>query len=138
MLDIGHQLSVHFLFSVVYCSQYILLQYSSKMVRAIKLIPLWKSWQMHCTTRNSVKKSDGKISVQPHTIVKQICFPKGNVLFLSLFSLSKNWMDNLGWAVRKFYQNECSDKRFSLTQDSFERGFVRQQLNFNLRLINRP
>ena len=39
----------------------------------------------------------GKISVQPHTIVKQICFPNGNVLFLSLFSLSKNWMHNVGW-----------------------------------------
>ena len=23
----------------------------------------------------------GKISAQPHTIVKQICFPNGNVLF---------------------------------------------------------
>ena len=32
----------------------------------------------------------GKISAQPHTIVKQICFPNGNVLFLSLLSLSKN------------------------------------------------
>ena len=32
----------------------------------------------------------GKVSVQSHTIVKQICFPNGNVLFLSLFSLFKN------------------------------------------------
>ena len=32
----------------------------------------------------------GKISAQPHTIVKQICFPSGNILFLSLFALSKN------------------------------------------------
>ena len=32
----------------------------------------------------------GKISAQPYTIVKQICFPDGNVLFLSLFSLSRN------------------------------------------------
>ena len=32
----------------------------------------------------------GKISAQPRTIVKQICFLNGNVLFLSLFSLSKN------------------------------------------------
>ena len=32
----------------------------------------------------------GKISAQAHTIVKQICFPNGNVLFLSLLSLSKN------------------------------------------------
>ena len=31
-----------------------------------------------------------KISAQPHTIVKQIFFPNGNVLFLLLFSLSKN------------------------------------------------
>ena len=38
-----------------------------------------------------------KVSVQPHTIVKQICFPNGNVLFLSLFSLFKNWMHNVVW-----------------------------------------
>ena len=37
----------------------------------------------------------GKISAQPHTIVKQICFPNGNVLFLSLFSLSKNRMHDV-------------------------------------------
>ena len=30
----------------------------------------------------------GKISAQSPTIAKQICFPNGNVLFLSLFSLS--------------------------------------------------
>ena len=41
--------------------------------------------------------SAGKISAQPHTIVKQICFPNGNVLFLSLFSLFKNWMHNVVW-----------------------------------------
>ena len=39
----------------------------------------------------------GKISAQPYTIVKQICFPNGNVLFLSLLSLSKNWMHNEVW-----------------------------------------
>ena len=39
----------------------------------------------------------GKISSQPHAIVKQFCFPNGNVLFLSLFSLSKNWMHNVLW-----------------------------------------
>ena len=39
----------------------------------------------------------GKVSAQPNTIVKQICFPNGNVLFLSLFSLFKNWMHNVGW-----------------------------------------
>ena len=37
-------------------------------------------------TKFGVQK--GKISAQPHTIVKQICFPNGNVLFLSLFSLN--------------------------------------------------
>ena len=36
-----------------------------------------------------LKKCDGKISAQHHTIVKQICFPNGSALFLSLFSLSK-------------------------------------------------
>ena len=39
----------------------------------------------------------GKISAQLHTIVKQICSPTGKILFLSLFSLSKNWMHNLVW-----------------------------------------
>ena len=39
----------------------------------------------------------GKISTQHHTIVKKICFPNGNVLFLSLFSLSKSWMHNVVW-----------------------------------------
>ena len=32
----------------------------------------------------------GKISAQPHTNCKTNLFPNGNVLFLSLFSLSKN------------------------------------------------
>ena len=40
---------------------------------------------------------NGKISTQLHTTVKQICFPSGNVFFLSLFSLSKNWMHNVVW-----------------------------------------
>ena len=48
--------------------------------------------QSHTQIRNL-----GKISAQPHTIVKQICFPNSNVLFLSLFSLSKNWMYNVVW-----------------------------------------
>ena len=39
----------------------------------------------------------GKVSAQPHTIVKQICFPNGDVSFFSLFSLFKNWMYNVGW-----------------------------------------
>ena len=43
----------------------------------------------------------GKISVQPHTIVKQICFPNGDVLFLSLLSISKNWMHNEIWGRAK-------------------------------------
>ena len=45
----------------------------------------------------SALKLNGKVSAQPHTIVKQICFSSGNVLFLSLFSLSKNWMHNAVW-----------------------------------------
>ena len=42
-----------------------------------------------------INRGVGKISAQPHTIVKQICFPNCNVLFLSLFSLSKNRMHNV-------------------------------------------
>ena len=30
---------------------------------------------------NKGNPQKGKISAQPHTIVKQICFPNGNVLF---------------------------------------------------------
>ena len=41
----------------------------------------------------------GKISAQPHTIVKQICFPEDNVLFLSLFSLSKNWLTSQRYSI---------------------------------------
>ena len=37
---------------------------------------------------------------QPHAIVKQICFLNGDVLFLLLFSLPKNWMHNVVWAGR--------------------------------------
>ena len=44
-----------------------------------------------------VEKKGGKISAQPHTIVKQISFPNSNVLFLSFFALSKNWMHNVRW-----------------------------------------
>ena len=32
----------------------------------------------------------GTVFAQPPTIVKQICFPNGDVLFISLFSLVKN------------------------------------------------
>ena len=50
-----------------------------------------------CTLLKTVDSVSGKFSAQPHTIVKQICFPNGNVLFLSLFSLFKNWMHNVVW-----------------------------------------
>ena len=48
----------------------------------------------------------GKISSQPHAIVKQICFPNSNVLFLSLFSLSKKWMHNVVWGCAEILPNE--------------------------------
>ena len=51
----------------------------------------------------------GKISAQPHTIVKQICFPNGNVLFLSLFSLSKNWMHNVVWGCAEILSTTGPD-----------------------------
>ena len=51
----------------------------------------------------------GKISAQPHTIVKQICFPNGDVLFLSLFSLSKNWMHNVVWGCAEILPNALSE-----------------------------
>ena len=51
----------------------------------------------------------GKISAQPHTIVKQICFPNGDVLFLLLFSLSKNWMHNVVWGCVEIAPNALSE-----------------------------
>ena len=52
----------------------------------------------------------GKISAQTHTIVKQICFPNGNVLFLSLFSLSKNWMHNVVWGCAETLPTTEADR----------------------------
>ena len=52
-----------------------------------------------------VEKKGGKISAQPHTIVKQISFPNSNVLFLSLFALSKNWMHNVRWGCAEIFTN---------------------------------
>ena len=46
---------------------------------------------------------NSKISAQLHTTVKQICFPSENVLFLSLFSLSKNWMHNVVWGSAEIF-----------------------------------
>lgn len=63
----------------------------------------------------------GKISAQLHTIVKQICFPNGHVLFLLLFSLSKNYMHNEAWANVKIVciNFNCQHTRAEiLTMDS--------------------
>ena len=57
------------------------------------------------STVSKVLRIFGKVSAQPHTIVKQICFPNGNVLFLSLFSLFKNWMHNVGWGCTEILPN---------------------------------
>ena len=51
----------------------------------------WDRRDINTATRGKgIYGEMGKISAQAYTIVKQICFPYGNVLFLSLFSLSKN------------------------------------------------
>ena len=63
-----------------------------------------------------------KVSVQPHSIVKQICFPNGNVLFLSLFSLFKNWMHDVVWGcaeiLPKFFKGPTKYKTILLIADS--------------------
>ena len=61
----------------------------------LQFIPLYMS--LHFFKIEWFTDIFGKNSAQPHTIVKQICFPNGNVLFLSLFSLSKNRMHNVVW-----------------------------------------
>ena len=54
-----------------------------------------------------IKNGLGKISAQPHTIVKQIWLPSGNVLFLLLFSLSKNWMHNASFLSIEIAKTEA-------------------------------
>ena len=57
------------------------------------LTPRWTTISFTILTfnlSNFSRKVISKISTQPHTIVKQICFTSGNVLFKLLFSLSKN------------------------------------------------
>ena len=62
----------------------------------------WSIWWQHQLKLYSIKRGC-KISAQPHTIVKQIFFPNGNVLFMSLFPLSKNWMHNVVWGCAEIY-----------------------------------
>ena len=47
--------------------------------------------------KNTVALTEGRISAQPHTIVKQSSKPKGNLLFSSLFPLSKDCMYDEIW-----------------------------------------
>ena len=47
----------------------------------------------------------GKISAQPHTIVKQIYFPNGNVLFCRCFLYPRTKCIVQYGAVRKFYRS---------------------------------
>ena len=49
-------------------------------------------------------QKSGKISAQPHIIVKQICFPNGNVLFFYCFLYPRTEYIMKYGAVRKFYQ----------------------------------
>ena len=64
----------------------------------------------------------GKIFAQPHTIVKQICFPNGDVLFLSLSSLSKNWIHNVGWG--------CAEILPSILLKEYKRKWRRSSVLF--------
>ena len=62
-----------------------------------------------------IKSCIGKISAQPHTIFKQICFPNGNVMFLSLFSLSKNGIHNVFGTFTVTLADHCRHVRFEHT-----------------------
>ena len=65
--------------------------------RKLGAITNWATKHVQPISWTKVWSNLGKISAQPHTTVKQIFFPNGNVLFLSLFSLFKNWMHNEVW-----------------------------------------
>ena len=69
----------------------------------------------------------GKIFAQPHTIVKQICFPNGDILFLSLSSLSKNWMHNVGWGCAETLPKVVIKKEtFTANHGSFPQDFHKE------------
>ena len=55
----------------------------------------------------------GKISSQPHTIVKNSVFPMAMYFFLSLFSQSKNWMHNVVWCCAEILPWKPTTKRRS-------------------------
>ena len=55
----------------------------------VSQIEIARNWLSERAPKITFDNSEGKVSAQPHTIVKQICFPNGNVLFLSLFLYSR-------------------------------------------------
>ena len=73
---------------------------TTRMLRSLTVFDCISKHRIWCATFFPAgiehAANQGKISAQPHTIVKQICFPNGNLLFLSLFPLSKNWMHSMG------------------------------------------
>ena len=90
-----------------------------------------------CATYSRGSVRIGKVSAQPHTIVKQICFPNGNVLFLSLFPLFKNWMHNtLGFCERRHFcfRRSISSQIIHLKLD----GHVQRGISFHCSRLYRP
>ena len=68
---------------------------SPHIVRRNKMLQQQKWTQLPILNHDRFRS---KISAQARIIVKQLCFPNGNVLSLSWFSLSKNWMHNVVWS----------------------------------------
>ena len=58
----------------------------------------------------------GKMSAQPHTIVKQVL----RCIFLALFTLSKNWMHNLVWGYEEILPKILSTKQWHLNETRVE------------------
>ena len=58
----------------------------------------------------------GKMSAQPHTIVKQVL----RCNFLALFTLSKNWMHNLVWGYEEILPKILSTKQWHLNETRVE------------------
>ena len=84
---------------------------------------------------------DGKISAQPHTIVKQICFHNGKVLFLSSFSLSMNAWCSMGLCGNFTHQiiddslnNDCNAVRLTVRRQLIFAGITELWLIY----ITRP
>ena len=111
-------------------------------------LPCFQYFRRNKRLQNSNKRCLNSISpylwllAEPHTIVKQICFPNDNVLFLSLFSLSKNWMHNVVWGcveilpchpstIKKSYVIQIVERSCVMQHEGRKKHVTKKELSFS-------